>query len=238
MLDLQPRVHFHEIELARWIEQEFQRSRALIAKLFHRGDSDVAHARPQFSRHLRRRRFLDQLLVPALYRAIALAEMNRVAIAVAEHLDLDVAGIDDGALQDDGGITERALRLRPRAAQRIRKCRGVRDQPHAAPAATGDRLDHDGKADLFGLRQHHGVALVRALIAGHARHARLLHDVLGAGLVAHRPDRLRRRPDEHQPGIAAGLRKILVLGEEAIARMHRAGAAGFGGGDDRIDPQV
>ena len=164
--------------------------------------------------------------------------MNGVAVAVAEHLDFDVAGIDDGALQDHGGIAERALRLRPRAAQRIRKCRGVRDQPHAAPAATGDRLDHDGKADLFGLRQHHGVALVGALIAGHARHAGLLHDVLGAGLVAHRPDRLRRRPDEDQPGIAAGLRKILVLGEEAIARMHRAGAAGFCRGDDRIDPQI
>ena len=33
MLDLQPRVHFHEIELAALIEQEFQRARALIAKL-------------------------------------------------------------------------------------------------------------------------------------------------------------------------------------------------------------
>ena len=164
--------------------------------------------------------------------------MNGVAVAVAEHLDFDMAGIDDGALQNDGGVAERALRLRPCAAQRIRKCRGVRDQPHAAPATAGDRLDHDGEADLFGLRQHHGVALVRALIAGHARHAGLLHDVLGAGLVAHRPDRFRRRPDEDQSGIAAGLRKILVLGEEAIARMHRAGAAGFGGRDDRIDPQI
>ena len=32
MLDLQPRVHFHEIELAALIEQEFQRARALIAQ--------------------------------------------------------------------------------------------------------------------------------------------------------------------------------------------------------------
>ena len=32
MLDLQPRVHFHEIELAALIEQEFQRARALIAE--------------------------------------------------------------------------------------------------------------------------------------------------------------------------------------------------------------
>ena len=115
------------------------------------------------------------------------------------------------------------------------KRRGVRDQPHAAPAAAGDRLDHHGEADLFGFRQHHGVALVRALIAGHAGHAGLLHDLLGAGLVAHRLDRFRRRPDEDQPGVAAGLRKILVLGEEAVAGMHRAGAAGLCRGDDRVD---
>src|SRR6188508_3039364 len=73
---------------------------------------------------------------------------------------------------------------------------------NAASSAAGHRLDHDGEADLFRFRQHHGVALVVALIAGHARHARLLHDVLGAGLVAHRPDRLWRRTDENQPGIA------------------------------------
>ena len=38
-----------------------------------------------------RRRFLEDLLVAALQRAVALAEMDRIALAVAEHLDLDVA---------------------------------------------------------------------------------------------------------------------------------------------------
>ena len=136
------------------------------------------------------------------------------------------------------GIAERALRFRPRAAQRIRKRRRIRDQPHAAPAAAGDRLDHDGKADLAGLGQHDGVALVGALIAGHAGHAGRQHDLLGAGLVAHRLDGFRRRPDEHQPGIAARLREILVLGEKAVAGMHRVGAAGLGRRDDRLDLQV
>ena len=63
-------------------------------------------------------------------------------MAVAEHLDFDVAGIGDGALQDHGRVAERALRFGPRAAQRIEKRRGVRDQPHAAPAAAGGGLDH------------------------------------------------------------------------------------------------
>ena len=238
MLDLQPRVHFHEIEFAVLVEQEFQRAGALIADRLDRGDRDRAHAYPQPRRHLWRRRFLDQLLMPPLHRAVALAEMDGVAVAVAEHLDFDVPGIDDGALQDHGGIAERALRLGARAAQRVRERRRIRHKPHAAPAAAGDRLDHDGEADLPGFRQHRGIALVRALIAGHDGHAGPLHDVLGAGLVTHRPDRFRRRADEDQPGIAAGLREILVLGEETIAGMHRRGAAGLCGGDDRLDPQV
>ena len=204
MLDLQPGVHLHEVEFAARVEQEFQRAGALVAQRPHRIDRDLAHPRPQSRRHRRRRRLLDQLLVPALYRAIALAEMDGVAVAVAEHLDFDMSGIDDGALQNDGGIAERALSLGSRAAQRVWKGGRIRNQPHAAAAAAGDGLDHDGEADLLGFLQHHGVALVLTLIAGHAGHAGLEHDILGAGLIAHRADRFRRRADEHQSSVAAG----------------------------------
>ena len=111
MFDLQSRVHFHKIEFAALVEQEFQRAGALIADRFYRGDRDRAHPRPQSWRDRRRRRFLDQFLMPPLHRTIALAEMDGVAVAIAEHLDFDVAGIDDRALQDDVGIAERTLRL-------------------------------------------------------------------------------------------------------------------------------
>jgi hypothetical protein len=77
----------------------------------------------------------------------------------------------------------------------------------------------------LGLGQHRGFALVRALITGHTGHAGGLHDLLGAGLVAHRLDGFRRRPDEYQTRIAAGLRKILILGEKAVARVNRIRAA-------------
>jgi hypothetical protein len=38
-----------------------------------------------------RRRFLDHLLVAALQRAVAAAQPQRVAVAVGQHLDLDMA---------------------------------------------------------------------------------------------------------------------------------------------------
>jgi hypothetical protein len=42
-----------------------------------------------------RGRLLDDLLVAPLDRAFALAEIDRVAVAVGEHLDLDMARLGD-----------------------------------------------------------------------------------------------------------------------------------------------
>ena len=149
MLDLQPRVHLHEIEFAAAIEQEFQRAGALIADRLDRGDRDRAHPRPQFRRDRRRRRFLDQLLMPPLHRAIALAEMDGVADRRRRTPGFRCGGDRRSpAPESRSASPNAALRLGARAAQRIGKRSCVRDQPHAAPAAAGDRLDHHGKADL------------------------------------------------------------------------------------------
>ncbi len=238
MLDLQTGVHFHEIERAARIEQEFQRARAFVTERLDGGDRHCPHLRTQFRRHCRRRRLLDQLLMAPLHRAIALAEVNGVAVCIPEHLDLDVARIFNGALQDHRGIAERGLGFRARAAQRIRKGRFVRYQPHAVAAATGDRLDHHGKADAARLAQHRCLALVLALVAGDGGHAGLGHDRLGTGLVAHGHDGFGRGTDEHQASLPAGGGEILVLGEEAIAGMHGIGTAGLGRGDDRRNIQI
>ena len=56
-------------------------------------------------------RFLEHLLVAALERAVALAEMDGVALAVAEHLELDVARVAEIFLDIDGVVAERVLRL-------------------------------------------------------------------------------------------------------------------------------
>src|SRR5260370_1064704 len=110
--------------------------------------------------------------------------------------------------------------------------------PIALSTAAGDGLDHDGKADLFRLSQHGAIALVRTLVTGDTRHTGGLHDRLRAGLVAHRLDGLRRWPDEHQAGVAAGLPKILVFRQKAIAGVNGVGAAGLRRGNDRLDPQI
>ena len=57
---------------------------------------------------------LDHLLVPALHRAVALAEVDHVPPAVAEDLHLDVAGLLDELLDVDRAVAEGRLGLRPR----------------------------------------------------------------------------------------------------------------------------
>ena len=48
-------------------------------------------------------------------------------------------------------------------------------------------------------------------------------------LRAHRFDRLRRRPDEDDVRLGAGTGELGVLGEEAVARVHRVGTGGSSG---------
>ena len=66
----------------------------------------------------RARRFLDDLLVAALDRAFALAQMDDMAVLVAQHLDLDVARIGDEFLDEDAVVAEGDLGLRARARRK------------------------------------------------------------------------------------------------------------------------
>ena len=83
----------------------------------------------------------------ALDRAVALAEHEH-AVAVADDLDLDVPAVLDVRLDEDGAVAER----RPASASAFSISPGrsasVADDPHAAAAAAGGRLDQQGQVGL------------------------------------------------------------------------------------------
>ena len=91
--------------------------------------------------------FLPDLLVAALQRAVALAEMDGAAMAVAEHLDLDVARPLEVFLEIDRVVAEGGLRFGPRGGERVRQFVGGLRDLHAAPAAAGRCLDQHREAD-------------------------------------------------------------------------------------------
>ena len=76
-------------------------------------------------------RLLEHLLVPALHRAVALAEGDDVPVRVGEELDLDVARALEVALAVERPVPERARGLALGRGERLVEVRRVAHDAHA-----------------------------------------------------------------------------------------------------------
>ena len=90
MLDLKPGIQLDEVERPVGAEQELEGAGVPVADRAARALRSGFHRLPRLVVECRRGRFLDQLLVAPLDRALALAEREHAALAIGEHLDLDV----------------------------------------------------------------------------------------------------------------------------------------------------
>ena len=106
----------------------------------------------------RRRRLLDQLLVPALQRAVPGADDRDRAVLVGHDLRLDVPRLVQVALDEALAAAERRLRLAHRGREQLRDLLHRAGDLEPAPAAAERRLDRHRQAVLLGEREH----LVRA----------------------------------------------------------------------------
>jgi hypothetical protein len=201
----------------------------------HRGG---AHRQSVLGAHARRRRLLDDLLVPALHRAIALEQVHRVAVRVGEDLDLDVSRCYQVFLDQHAVVTKCGGGLAPRRRQCGSEIACRVDHPHPLAAPAGGCLDQHRESDAQRLSRQHGGVLVVAMVAGHQRDSRRAHDALGGRLGAHCGDRRWRRADEHQPGPRALGSERVVLGKETVAGVDRLRAGLFRGGDDRRTVEI
>ena len=94
------------------------------------------------------------------------------------------------------------------------------------------------RADAAGLRDQRIVVLHRIRVAGQAGYVQFEREPFGGRFVAERVDRLGRRSDEHQAGIAQRAGEVRPLRQEAVARMDRLCAAVAAGRDDAADVEV
>ena len=90
MLHLNTGVHFHEVEVTVFVDQEFYRSNSFVLHGFCSLDGSLSHFLAQFIGHERRGRFFYQLLVATLNRTVALTEVACLAVLVAGNLYFDV----------------------------------------------------------------------------------------------------------------------------------------------------
>ncbi len=127
MLDLQPRVHLDEEELVGAVggDEELDGSRAAVVHARRGSAGGRTEACARLGIHHGRRRLFDDLLVPALQRALALAQMDDGAVRVGEHLHLDVARALDQALEQQGVVAERRGRDAPGGGERLGELVGV-----------------------------------------------------------------------------------------------------------------
>jgi hypothetical protein len=128
---------------------------------------------------------LDEFLVAALDRTVALVEVNAVAVTVADDLHLDMLRVDHALFDED-------LRLAEGLAGFGDDPFVILDQvvfgiaaPNTASAAAVGGLEHDRVADAVG--QDAGFLGIFQIVVGTGRHrdAGLDHGLAGGDLVAH-----------------------------------------------------
>ena len=184
--------------------------------------------------------FLPDLLVAALQRAVALAEMDGVALAVAEHLDFDVARLLEIFLEIDRVVAERRLALRcarwrARSERSSAVCATFMPRPPPPAAA----LTSTGIADrLARSRSASSSAVTPPSEPGTTGMPRRLRGALGLDLVAHQADVLGLRADEVDVVLFEDFGEARVLGQEAVARMHGVGAGDLAGGEQRRNVEI
>ena len=238
VLHLHARVHLEEEVLA-VLEQPLDRAGGAVADGARGVGADLADSLAQLRVDRGRGGLLDQLLVAALDRAVALEQVDHVVLAVGEHLHLHVARVGQVALDVDGRVGEELLALARRALERLLELVLGLGDAEALAATPARGLDGHRVADR--VRDHlAGVVdgLDRVGGAGHDRNAGLGHDLARSGLRAHRVDRARRRADEHDPGLLAGARERGVLGQEPVAGVDRLGAGLLRHLEDLLDHEV
>ena len=197
VLDLQPGVHLDEEELAVLVE-ELDGAGAGVVDLRHRVGADAADPHPGARVDGGGGGLLENLLVAALQRAVALAEVDSAAPAVAEDLHLDVPRLAEVLLEVDLVVAEGGLGLGAGGREGGLHVGGGAGELHAAAAAAGGRLDDHRVAERLSDLPRLVERRHRAVRAGNAGHAELLHRLLGGDLVAHQPDVLGGRADEDE----------------------------------------
>jgi hypothetical protein len=238
VLDLEPRLHLEEVEGAGRIEQELHRPCVLVPRGAGGLDSGQAKGRALLRGQGRAWRLLDDLLMAALERALALAEVEGSSRAVGQDLHLDVPRPVDETLEDHDVVPERGLRFAPRCRQGRGELGLGANHPHALAPATPRRLEDDRPTDPSGRGQKRVVLLIVTVVARNHGHPCGHHETPCALLVSHPAVNRACRPDEHKARAKDGIGEVAVLAQEAVPGKDGVGPGLPGRLEERVDAQV
>ena len=182
--------------------------------------------------------FLDELLVPALDRAFAFAQVDRVPFFVGHKLYLDMTRLEDILLQIDVGIAERRERLGLGHDKGIGELGLIHHHAHAFAAAARGGLDDHREADLP--RYLYGAAFLghHAVAARQHGHPCAFRRFPRPGLISHLLDALGAGANEPDPRGVADFGEARVLRQEAVPGVNGLGIGDLSGADDARYVQI
>src|SRR5574343_94909 len=173
-------VHLDEVELAVFV-QELKSTGAAVADAAAGFGAGLADALALFGGNARCRRFFDDLLVTALHRAIALAQVHGVAVLVCQDLDFDMARLLQEFFHVHGGVAKGSTGFGTGHVHRVDQRGFGMHYAHAAATTTTSGFNDDREADLAGnLGDFYRVIRQRAGNAGYGRDAGVNHGLLFA----------------------------------------------------------
>ena len=128
-------------------DKELDRAGVHVGGRLHQPDRVGEEPRAQIAVQAGRGGRLDHLLVAELDRAVPLVQVDGVAVRVGEDLDLDVPWTLDQLLDEHRTVAEGRLGLATAALEGLGHRIPGPHRAHAAAAAAGCRLQHDGIAE-------------------------------------------------------------------------------------------
>ena len=238
VLHLQAGVHLQEIEVLVLADDKLHRARALVFHSLGQLHGLLAHGLAGGFADEGAGRLFDHLLVAALDGALALVQVNDVAVAVAHHLDFDVARLLYKLLDEDAVVAKAVARLVLAGGKALERFLVVEGHAQALATTAGRGLDHHGIANALGdLHRLFGTGN-RVVVAGNGVDLGLVGQLLGRNLVAHGRNGVRLGADEGNALVLAALGKGLVLAQEAIAGVHSLGTGLLAGLNDLVGQQI
>ena len=173
-----------------------------------------------------------------LHGAVALVEMDDVAVAVAQDLHFDVAGAAHVALQEHGVVSEGGAGLEPRLFQQAREIGGTLDHAHTAAAAAERSLDDQREADpVRDLRRFRGVRDGRSVPGTTGMPVRMA-SWRAAVLSPSSSSSSAFGTDESDACGGAGAGQRWILGQKAVARMDGVDTLFRRQGHDTLDVEI
>ena len=176
--------------------------------------------------------------MPPLGRAIALPQVDGVAVQIGQDLDFDVPRALDVFLQVNGRVAEGrfgfVLCLNEPGLER----QVVRGHPHPLAAAACGCFDQDGETDLVRDLQRFFFVFQQPRTARHDGDLGFAGQPPRLVLVAQLIHGFGRRPDEIDIAASADFVELGVLCQKPVPGMDRLDVAHLGGADHAVDPQV